>query len=85
MHYIKVEYEGLKHETERAYLLVIQGEDVWLPKSQVSLEEGKTVAMPEWLARRIEQSNINVDFGLSDYDGFEEDEMLEDAFHASYF
>ncbi len=41
----------LLHETERAFLIVIDEGDrrIWLPKSLVEYDDG-TFTMPEWLA-----------------------------------
>jgi S1 domain len=46
----------VKHETAKAYLVNDGAKDVWLPKSQVELDdsqgdEAAIVTMPEWLAR----------------------------------
>lgn len=39
----------IRHETEKAYLIFDGTKEVWLPKSQVEVEDGE-VTMPEWLA-----------------------------------
>lgn len=39
----------LLHETEKAYLFRIEGQSVWLAKSQVEWD-GEEVTMPRWLA-----------------------------------
>jgi hypothetical protein len=36
-------------ETDAAWLLEIDGEEIWLPKSQVEWD-GEYVTLPEWLA-----------------------------------
>jgi len=46
----------VKHETDKAYLVSDGVKDVWLPKSQVELDdsqgdEAAIVTMPEWLAK----------------------------------
>lgn len=40
----------LKHDTEKAYLLITPKGEVWVPKSQVENNEDGTFTMPEWLA-----------------------------------
>ena len=46
-----ISFEGeIEHETEKAWLLVIDGEKHWLPKSQCELVDGGTILVPEWLA-----------------------------------
>lgn len=48
------EYEELVHETDHAWLLRIDGEELWLPKSKCNLDEqdGRSpcVWVPNWLA-----------------------------------
>jgi hypothetical protein len=46
---ITIEIE-LKHETDRAYLVDNDGEDVWVPKSQCEYDNGE-LQIPEWLAK----------------------------------
>jgi hypothetical protein len=55
--YIHLEVERIKKVTANAMLCVIDGDDVWLPLSQVSDEEdydegdtNVTVSITEWLA-----------------------------------
>jgi hypothetical protein len=51
MKLVDLEYDEIKHETEKAYLFVIDGKDVWLPKSVVQVNEtDKEVTMPESMA-----------------------------------
>jgi hypothetical protein len=51
MKLVDLEYDEIKHETEKAYLFVIDGKDVWLPKSVVQINEtDKEVTLPESLA-----------------------------------
>ncbi len=44
------------HETDRAWLVRVEREKVWLPKSQCSRElgdiEGDIFSIPEWLVNR---------------------------------
>jgi hypothetical protein len=55
------EFTGtVKKETTDAWLLVIDGDDYWIPKSQLQdgtspdIEEGSeaTVVIPQWLAEK---------------------------------
>jgi hypothetical protein len=54
--YVEVEYEEFKHATEKAALFQIEGDDVWIPFSQ--MEEGQrfkkdtsgTVFVTQWIA-----------------------------------
>lgn len=48
---VDLEVDILKYETPRAYLLIIDGKEVWLPKSQVAYsDDDKKITLPEWLA-----------------------------------
>lgn len=60
-----IKYEGLKRETDRAYLLVIQGQDVWLPKSRATFRKDKRVRIPMWLVCRLQEQNPDIDFGVT--------------------
>lgn len=45
-----ISFTTVIQETEKAYLLLIEGEEVWLPKSQVEVHEGdQVVVCPNWL------------------------------------
>ena len=54
---ITIDFEEIKHETDLAWLLLLDGSDpfdpvqVWLPRSQCEIDEELGVAyVPEWLA-----------------------------------
>lgn len=49
---VEVFVERLVRETSAAWLVeTADGEEVWLPKSQVELDDGESVVrVPEWLA-----------------------------------
>ena len=48
---ISIEYESLIKETEAAYQILIDDQNIWLPKSQVRIyPKNKKVHLPEWLA-----------------------------------
>jgi hypothetical protein len=46
---IDIEIDGIKAETDKAYLVVIGKTEAWVPKSQVELS-GLELTLPEWLA-----------------------------------
>ncbi len=55
--YVHVEFEQILQETDAAFLITIQDEDVWLPKSQIANPEdytegdaGGTISITEWIA-----------------------------------
>lgn len=42
-----IDYEDIKHETKKAWLFVINGEDKWIPKSIAEVDEdAKQVTVP---------------------------------------
>jgi hypothetical protein len=44
-------YQEKVTETNKAWLLDIQGEEIWIPKSQCDInEDDHTIEIPEWLA-----------------------------------
>lgn len=46
-----IKFDELDRETEAAYLIVIDDEKIWLPKSQARIyEKSKKIYIPEWLA-----------------------------------
>jgi hypothetical protein len=46
---------AIEHETEKAILVTnLKGRKVWLPKSQVEIDEERVITMPLWLAREVE-------------------------------
>ena len=48
---VDIDYDTLKHRTPKATLLIIDKEEIWLPNSQITVNEDEnTVTMPEWLA-----------------------------------
>ena len=52
---IGIDFDELERETEAAYLITIDGEKIWLPKTQVRIyEKNKKVFLPEWLALKKE-------------------------------
>jgi hypothetical protein len=57
--YVYVEFDEIKKETKNAFLCILEGEEIWIPKSQVAdpadYEEGdKNVGMSitEWIAKQ---------------------------------
>lgn len=58
-HYVHLEVDEILKETEAAFLVLINDEELWLPKSMVAdakdYEVGDvdcTMSIPEWLARK---------------------------------
>jgi hypothetical protein len=49
---VTLEFDDLKAETDKAYLVEIDGDEYWIPKSQVEdIDEGAMVIeMTEWIA-----------------------------------
>lgn len=47
-----IEVEELVHETDAAWLFLIDGEEVWLPKSQCDYDGGTSVDVPLWLLEK---------------------------------
>jgi hypothetical protein len=47
---LEFDLEELVKETDKAWLVKIEGEEMWLPKSQVEIED-EIVFIPEWLAK----------------------------------
>ena len=46
------EYEEIIADTDLAWLVRIDGEDYWLPKSQVEIDEDhQEIEIPNWLAK----------------------------------
>lgn len=48
---VTIEIDALVKETAKAYLVDIDGDEYWFPKSQVDLD-GMSLTLPEWLARK---------------------------------
>lgn len=50
---IIIEYDELIRSTEKAYLLIIEGDPYWIPKSQVEEldKDNMTITIPEWLTK----------------------------------
>lgn len=55
--HVYVQVDRIAKETEKAFLCVIEGEEVWLPKSQIpdaddymEGDEDIEIAITEWLA-----------------------------------
>ena len=46
-----IEYDSILHETDGAWLLEIDGDHIWFPKSQCDLDE-EYIWCPEWLAEK---------------------------------
>ncbi len=45
-----VPFEWVVHETDKAWLLRIDGDEIWFPKSQCELHlDNMEIEMPQWL------------------------------------
>lgn len=49
-----VAYDSVVHETEKAYLFAIDGEEHWIAKSQCEIYDESSVILPEWLVDRLD-------------------------------
>lgn len=49
-----LEFDSIEHETEKAYLLVFNGEQLWVPKSVIHdwNKPANEVEISEWFAER---------------------------------
>ena len=46
---VEIDFDDIVHETSLAWLLDIDGDKIWLPKSQCEID-GDVALVPEWLA-----------------------------------
>jgi len=47
---LTIDYDALLHEGEMAWLIEIDGRQVWLPKSECELDEDDgTIEVPKWI------------------------------------
>ena len=54
---VTIDYDEYVYETEKAWLLVIEGDEHWFPKSQCSLDtKEQTISVPCWL---LEQKGLD--------------------------
>lgn len=45
-----IDYDALIHEGEQAWLVDIDGRELWLPKSQCEIDEDdSTIEVPQWI------------------------------------
>ncbi|MEE8240113.1 MAG: hypothetical protein V3R16_02495 [Nitrospirales bacterium] len=47
---VEVDYDDELTETTGAVLFSINGNGIWIPKSQIIDQDGGTITIPEWLA-----------------------------------
>ena len=47
---VDIEFDDVVHETEKAYLISVDGNEIWIPKSQIIEMDDSTMTIPEWLA-----------------------------------
>ncbi len=62
--YVHLDVEKILRETDKAFLLLVDGEEIWIPKGQIAnpddYSEGDincTVSITEWIAN---QKGINL-------------------------
>jgi len=49
----EVSYDEFKYETDKSWLLVISGDDYWLPKSKCIIDKkSETISIPLWMAKK---------------------------------
>jgi hypothetical protein len=48
---VYVEYDAVKAETPKAKLISVDGEEIWVPLSQIKEDDGSVVIIPRWLAK----------------------------------
>ena len=55
--FVHIDFDSIRRETEKAFLFIIDGEEVWLPKSQIADaddynagDEDGTVSITEYIA-----------------------------------
>ncbi len=48
---VDIEYESIEHDTGKAVLLKIEGDEFWIPKSQIKndYENEDYIQIPRWL------------------------------------
>lgn len=44
----KVEFESIKHETEKAILVIINNKEIWVAKSIIAQRNEKSLVVPQW-------------------------------------
>ena len=49
---VAVAYDKKKAETDKAILYVMGNREVWLPRSQITLDDGELVHVKAWLAEK---------------------------------
>jgi hypothetical protein len=51
---VYVSYANIKHQTDLAILFVINGGEIWLPKSEIQEHDeiSKVIIIPKWLAQK---------------------------------
>ena len=59
---VSVEIDAWLKETEKAYLIVIDGKEIWVPKSLTEMDssdKGSFIIMPKWLG--VEKGVLKLD------------------------
>lgn len=52
METININYTNIETETEKAIFVDFGTRKAWMPKSQVTINDDKTITMPSWLANK---------------------------------
>lgn len=50
METVEIDYDKIDFETDNALLYVIEGNNVWIPKSVLSDDDGSSITLPLWFA-----------------------------------
>ncbi len=57
----EIEVDELVHETDAAWLFVINGTEIWLPKSKCEYEESDSyVSVPRWLVEAKRREGFDI-------------------------
>ncbi len=50
---LEIDYDALLTESHQAWLVEIDGRQIWLPKAQCDIDEnGSTIDVPAWLCEK---------------------------------
>lgn len=52
METININYNAIEKDTEKALFVDFGNRKVWLPKSQITVNDDNTITMPSWLANK---------------------------------
>ena len=62
-YYITLQYEMILHDTIKAWLVLFDGEEVWIPRSQADIidETYSLIQLPKWLAEKRHLKHLDID------------------------